>query len=780
MSVFPGPERPAHLAFTVDTHLLRELGALLVGRDSTALIELLKNAYDADATSVVVHGQELANKGSITVSDDGHGMTYSEFQEKFLRIAGRSKEGPGRRSPRFGRAYTGAKGIGRLSSHKLASVLAIESRPEQSAEQGDLPRMGVNALIDWDTIEESMQSMDEAREILASAEVSAGVPGTLLELRNLHSAWSARQLNEFLSEVRSTRADSAIVLTPPKDLFPSATLLGEIDVADSNEHDPGFRIELSGDFQGTEPQWPTLLSHVNWMIEIDASSLSEVTYRISPSARTLVTYPEAEVRNFVVDRDSDGPRFVARLLVRDGSDPKDSKLPDALSRFAREAAGVRFYYEGFRVLPYGSSRNDWLGLDQATVRREALSVSEQILAREVRSKSDERTYQLSNSSYFGGVFVHDRGSGGLQMVINREGFLPSQPFEDLVRIVKRGIDLSVRVRAALGASSKERLAAEEAKRRRAEINELLEDRAIPSKSSSSEERREAWIEAGKAAAVELRQNLPSSPESQRSIAIVSAALDQLHSHTDEGLDERAQLRVLASLGTQVAAFVHEVNGVLGQARVVRELLEKLLNELPEHAPRIRSISRAQTEVIATLERQAIYLSDSIGAEARQRRVRQRVSERLATALRLLHGAASQRSVDIIDALPDGLRTPPMFAAEMNVIFVNLVSNAIKAAAASQLNATNGRGQVQVRGRSEAGQLVIIVENSGVAVEPANGDRWFGAFETTTSEVDALLGQGLGLGLTLTRRIIEEYGGRIRFIEPQLGMSTALQVSIPER
>lgn len=37
-------------SFTVDTHVFRELGALLVGRDSTALIELIKNSYDADAT----------------------------------------------------------------------------------------------------------------------------------------------------------------------------------------------------------------------------------------------------------------------------------------------------------------------------------------------------------------------------------------------------------------------------------------------------------------------------------------------------------------------------------------------------------------------------------------------------------------------------------------------------------------------------------------------------------------------------------------------------------
>ena len=45
--------------FTVDTHLFSELGALLVGRDSTALNELVKNAYDADASTVTVHGEGL-------------------------------------------------------------------------------------------------------------------------------------------------------------------------------------------------------------------------------------------------------------------------------------------------------------------------------------------------------------------------------------------------------------------------------------------------------------------------------------------------------------------------------------------------------------------------------------------------------------------------------------------------------------------------------------------------------------------------------------------------
>jgi DNA mismatch repair ATPase MutL len=81
--------------FTVDTHLFRELGELLVGRDSTALVELIKNSYDADATEVLVWGEDLdkPSRGRIIISDNGAGMTRQLFETGFLRIASRLKEG---------------------------------------------------------------------------------------------------------------------------------------------------------------------------------------------------------------------------------------------------------------------------------------------------------------------------------------------------------------------------------------------------------------------------------------------------------------------------------------------------------------------------------------------------------------------------------------------------------------------------------------------------------------------------------------------------------------
>src|SRR5271168_1924243 len=105
--------------FTVDTHLFRELGELLVGRDSTALIELVKNSYDADATSVAITGEHLDDpkQGYIKIVDNGVGMPVSAFENGFLRIASRIKETGQRRSLKFRRRFTGAKGVGRLAAH---------------------------------------------------------------------------------------------------------------------------------------------------------------------------------------------------------------------------------------------------------------------------------------------------------------------------------------------------------------------------------------------------------------------------------------------------------------------------------------------------------------------------------------------------------------------------------------------------------------------------------------------------------------------------------------
>src|SRR3954463_15606249 len=86
------------LRFTVDAALLRELGERLVGKPHVALAELIKNAFDADATLVEL----TVRPDRIVVADNGHGMDLKAFRDYWMRIGSPHKEkqqvSPGGRS----------------------------------------------------------------------------------------------------------------------------------------------------------------------------------------------------------------------------------------------------------------------------------------------------------------------------------------------------------------------------------------------------------------------------------------------------------------------------------------------------------------------------------------------------------------------------------------------------------------------------------------------------------------------------------------------------------
>src|SRR3990167_2128447 len=115
----------AELTFTVDSALLSELGEKLVETAHIALVELVKNAYDADATLVTVkivphrrHGPE------VHVIDNGSGMTYRDVENYWMRIATTHKQDY-QVSQRYGRPRTGSKGIGRFSCRRLGTRLEL-------------------------------------------------------------------------------------------------------------------------------------------------------------------------------------------------------------------------------------------------------------------------------------------------------------------------------------------------------------------------------------------------------------------------------------------------------------------------------------------------------------------------------------------------------------------------------------------------------------------------------------------------------------------------------
>lgn len=107
-----------------------QLGDQLIKNESIGLLELIKNSYDADATSVFVELKNLENpsSGSIIIEDDGIGMDMDIIKNVWMEPGTDYKENlynEYKRSEKFNRLPLGEKGIGRFSVHKLGNQIEL-------------------------------------------------------------------------------------------------------------------------------------------------------------------------------------------------------------------------------------------------------------------------------------------------------------------------------------------------------------------------------------------------------------------------------------------------------------------------------------------------------------------------------------------------------------------------------------------------------------------------------------------------------------------------------
>lgn len=754
--------------FSVDTHLFRELGELLVGRESTALIELVKNAYDADATEVTVFGENIGDprRGVIRISDNGVGMNPDTFQRGFLRVAARLKTDGDRKSERYQRRFTGAKGVGRLAAHKLARKIEVQSIPWSASGKAVV---GVDGFIDWNKVE-AAETLDEVgHDAIAASErpVKRGDrSGTTLTLTGLRQKWTDAQRGRFLLEVEGLQVPKALVQPLSKNVVSAQGLFASPQVADAPTADPGFELKLEGDFEVGDNYWPAVLDTANWVLEIDASAQG-VRYAVIPTRSMVKETPHAKAYDFSEKHASakEGPFFHARLLLREGS---ASRKRDERA-WSNRVAGVRVYMEGFRVLPYGEDADDWLSLsrDYNARDRKLRFLVDSVAPGKLGEVEDEGLLGLSNKHFFGGVFLTANRSGSLEMLVNREGFVPDAAYEYIVSTVRRGIDLMTRVRASTKAAAAEAAAA-------ARPSGGRSGSGASSSGGSTKAKAEGSIKRLSEQAAELKRLAEQAPEALKYKLL--AAADEVSHATEvsrEVVPANTMVLVLASVGTQLAAFTHEVNRLVGLAADLENSISRLREEElpPKLKNRVSKVAGAASELRRAVERQAAYLVDVVTPDARRRRSKQKVHDALNATWRLVATSAEHRGIAFKNDVADDLRTPPMFRAELMAIFTNLLTNAVKAAGIDGFIRANAD-------LSEDGELRVRLENTGEAVDPDEGERWFRAFESTTVQLDPVLGQGMGLGLGITRDLLAEIGATISFVRPRKGVATALEIVFP--
>ena len=122
-----------NIGFTIDAGLIQRLGFELVGRAETAVSELIKNSYDADATVVEVDFINTDDTGGVLIiKDNGLGMTKAQLIDGFLRISSTDKvHNP--ISSKYHRRKAGRKGIGRFSTQRLGSRLTVITQTKDNS-----------------------------------------------------------------------------------------------------------------------------------------------------------------------------------------------------------------------------------------------------------------------------------------------------------------------------------------------------------------------------------------------------------------------------------------------------------------------------------------------------------------------------------------------------------------------------------------------------------------------------------------------------------------------
>ena len=315
------------LKFTVDSALLSELGEKLVETAHIALVELVKNAYDADATLVKVkiipdppHGPK------VHVVDNGSGMTFSDVKAYWMRIATTHKSDQSV-SPRYGRPRTGSKGIGRFSCRRLGTQLDLVTTA--SLDDGSFEQTEVS--FDWLKFkrgeEISEVTCEGSRRLLKDA-----IPGTTLIIsRSPIDEWRKRGYDFLKRQLAVLAANRG-------------------RRRQGFEEDPGFNVSIEApDFTEQIDNLRDRLLSAGWGdLDIQVKSGGEVTCKLKAMkvGAKRITHPQrfpnlasvsAKIGIMPIDRDE----MRNKAVISKGS----------LSEIANEWGGVYVRHKGFRVYP---------------------------------------------------------------------------------------------------------------------------------------------------------------------------------------------------------------------------------------------------------------------------------------------------------------------------------------------------------------------------------------------------------------------------------------------
>lgn len=418
--------------FRPRARVLQLLGDELIGSDRLAVFELVKNAYDADATNARVLLDIAPGRAPmISVSDDGEGMNSDAIRSVWLSPGqdNRKKQRlAGRRTPVHRRLPLGEKGVGRFAVHKLGNRVKLITR-----------RAGCDECvvdIDWEELIEKPY-LDEAIVTIRErrAEVFTGDrTGTVIEIRELRNqVWRRGEVRRLHSQITSIcspfdePSGFGVALDVPgceqwiADLPSAADILERAIWKFSFRIDAG-RFDWKYEFRGVPglPLGGRAVENRNDEVQLPKRRTGSAPERDLVAKEPLFAgIGPLRGALYVYDRD----RELRKLITRSRS----------VEEFLDESGGVRVYRDGIRVYNYGERGDDWLGLDLRRVNLPTRRVSRNIIVGAIHLSLEGSTELVEKTNREG--FVDNEASRNLRdIVLGIIGTLEDQRHRDKVRI----------------------------------------------------------------------------------------------------------------------------------------------------------------------------------------------------------------------------------------------------------------------------------------------------------------------------------------------------------
>lgn len=742
------------LKFKISAKTARLIGRENVANADGAIIELIKNSYDADATICVVYFDSESN---IHIVDNGAGMTESIIIDHWMTIGTDFKESES--ITNSGRVRNGAKGIGRFSLDRLGSScnLITKSFDEDST---------LNWAVNWNDFEdESVKSIDQIDAILKSVSASDFseniqklsnniglnfkeddfISGTYITISGLRDDWNQHNISSLFKNLSN--------LIPPKEIESNFKLyvfssndvansdtLGQVAQSNFDDYDYKLVAEVADDGKISI----NVFREEYDVNKVDPDVFKQEGMRSFPfdyntflNKQYTLNYSSEEFQKF--DYSKIGPfRFTFYYLKREVRGKIDSDRfcyrpinEKIRSNWLATNGGIKVFRDGFRVRPYGEVGGygfDWLNLSDRHQKSTA----------GIASKT--KSWKVRETNVSGFLEISRINNPNLFDKANREGIIENDAYKQLKSFLVKIIEVFEKDKITLSIALND---AYVLKNDYPDLEEVIDGLKSRYKGKNKDD------------------------SSNKEVDYLLQKNEKLEDIIVELVTELKILRVLASSGLMVAAFVHELNSIKShlshRTKALRKILsnyissESVVNQPDYNNPFtfVDRIEKQDNKLINWMK----FALESIRPDKRKRSI---INLNVYFSQLKTHwdGHFKSRFIDfrIVSTyeIPVNLKC---FEIDLDTVFNNLITNSIEAF--SLKNAPETR-EITVEYFIKGDVLFINYKDSGpgLASHIKDPNVIFDVHFSTKQNPTTGEEVGTGIGMWLVKSVVDELRGKV--------------------